>query len=61
MQIIVQGRMDKTLQGEEFSSFHPEMFQIAWMMAAERRIQYAMMKVLKIFKIFKYDGNDSTF
>ena len=53
--------MDKTLQGEEFSSFHQEMFQIAWMMAAERRIQYAMMKVLKIFKIFKYDGDDSTF
>ena len=53
MQIIVQGRMDKTLQGEEFSSFHPEMFQIARMMAAEGRIQYAMMKVLKIFKILQ--------
>ena len=53
--------MDKTLQGEQFSSFHPEMFQIARMMAAERRIQYDMMKVLKIFKIFKYDEDDSTF
>ena len=32
MQTIVQGRMDKTLQGEQFSSFHPEMLQIARMM-----------------------------
>ena len=42
MQIIVQGRLDKTLQGEQFSSFSPEMFQIARMMAAERRIQSAL-------------------
>ena len=42
MQTIVQGRMDKTLQGEQFSSFHPEMLQIARMMAAERRIQSAL-------------------
>ena len=34
--------MDKTLQGEQFSSFHPEMFQIARMMAAERIIQSAL-------------------